>query len=65
MGLALAIPTVLGVGYLAQPIEGALVPQLGLEPAHWGTLAVLPVATAVIAMLTARLTVMRTLGRIL
>ncbi len=65
MGLALAIPTVLGVGYLAQPIEGALVPQLGLEPAHWGTLAVLPVAAAVIAMLTARLTVMRTLGRIL
>lgn len=65
MGLALAIPTVLGVGYLAQPIEGALVPQLGLEPAHWGTLAVLPIAAAVIAMLTARLTVMRTLGRIL
>ena len=65
MGLALAIPTVLGVGYLAQPIEGALVPQLGLEPAHWGTLAVLPVAAAVIAMLTARLTVMRTLGRML
>ena len=65
MGLALAIPTVLGVGYLAQPMEGALVPQLGLEPAHWGTLAVLPVAAAVIAMLTARLTVMRTLGRIL
>ena len=64
MGLALAIPTVLGVGYLAQPIEGALVPQLGLEPAHWGTLAVLPVAAAVIAMLTARLTVMRTLGKI-
>ena len=65
MGLALAIPTVLGVGYLAQPMEGALVPQLGLEPAHWGTLAVLPIAAAVIAMLTARLTVMRTLGRIL
>ncbi|MGE4562226.1 MAG: cell division protein [Rhodospirillales bacterium] len=65
MGLALAIPTVLGVGYLAQPIEGALVPQLGLEPAHWGILAMLPVAAAVIAMLTARLTVMRTLGRIL
>ena len=65
MGLALAIPTVLGVGYLAQPMEGALVPQLGLEPAHWVTLAVLPVAAAVIAMLTARLTVMRTLGRIL
>jgi len=65
MGLALAIPTVLGVCYLAQPMEGTLVPQLGLELAHLGILAVLPVAAAVIAMLTARVTVMRTLGRML
>ncbi len=62
-GLALAVPTLLGVGSLASRIEAGLLPALSLTPLHWGALAVLPPAAAVIAMLTARLTVIRTLSR--
>ena len=65
MGLLIAVPTLLGVGYLAEQMQGALVPALGLGPVHWAVLAGLPVAVALIAMVTARMTVMRTLGRML
>lgn len=51
------------------PVEGLdLVPGLGLHvrllPWHWAILALLPVATALIAMVTARLTVLRSLARL-
>ena len=62
-GLALAVPTLLGVGSLASRIEAGLLPSLSLAPLHWVALAALPPAAAVIAMLTARLTVIRTLSR--
>ena len=63
IGLALAVPTLLGVGSLASRIETGLLPTLSLAPLHWAALAVLPLAAAVVAMLTARLTVIRTLSR--
>lgn len=62
-GLALAVPTLLGVGSLAGRIEAGLLPALSLAPLHWAALCVLPPAAAVIAMLTARFTVIRTLSR--
>ncbi len=63
IGLALAVPTLLGIGTLAARMEAGLLPDLSLAPGHWVVLACLPLVVAGIAMLTARLTVLRTLSR--
>ncbi len=65
MGLFLAVPTLLGIGYLAARMEAGLLPDVTLGPQHWAALAGLPLVVAAIAMVTARLTVMRTLARML
>lgn len=63
IGLALAAPTLLGLGYLATRLRAGLLPEVSLDVAGWIGMAALPVAVAAIAMLTARVTVLRTLGR--
>jgi cell division transport system permease protein len=63
IGLALAVPTLLGIGSLARRMEAGIMPNLTLAPAHWLVIAGLPLLAAAIAMLTARLTVTRTLAR--
>ncbi len=65
IGLLLAVPTLLGIGALARQMEAGLLPDFSLSPVHWAALAGLPLAAAAIAMLTARLTVMRNLSRML
>ncbi len=65
LGLGLAVPTLLGIGSLAARLESGPLPDLSLTPTHWAVLAVLPPAVAVIAMLTARITVTRSLARML
>jgi len=65
IGLVLAVPTLLVIRYLAAHLEAGLLPDVSLEPAHWAVLVVLPLVVALIAMLTARLTVMKTLARML
>jgi len=45
------------------PVESALPPVLSLSVAEWSLLALLPFATAAVAMVTARLTVLGTLDR--
>ena len=65
LGLGLAVPTLLGIGSLAARMEKGTLPDLSLAPAHWAVLAVLPPVVAVIAMLTARITVTRSLARML
>ena len=63
IGLALAVPTLLAIGSLARRMEAGIMPNLTLAPAHWLAVAALPLLVAAIAMLTARLTVTRTLAR--
>ncbi len=65
IGLALALPTLMGIGYLAQQMDSTLLPDVTLGLAHWMAVAALPVVVSLIAMLTARLTVMNTLSRML
>jgi cell division transport system permease protein len=48
---------------LSARLEAGLLPRLTLSVEHWLALAILPLAAALIAMLTARFTVMRTLAR--
>ena len=62
-GLALAVITVVLVERLFERMEAALLPDLTLLPGEWALLALLPLVVAGIAMLTARLTVLSTLGR--
>ena len=64
-GLMLGVPTILGVGYLAQNMDGFLLPSMQLHLQHWIGVALLPLLVASIAMITARTTVMRTLARML
>ena len=63
LGLALAVPTLYLVRYLLQRIDSGLLPELTLRPHEWSLLILLPVAAALITMITARITVMRTLAR--
>lgn len=62
-GFMLALPVLAGIGVLAGRIRGGLVPTVGLTGLDWLILATLPIAAAGLAMLTARLTVLRTLAR--
>jgi cell division transport system permease protein len=67
IGLALAVVTLLGLAQMAQ--ESALgeqfsfVPTLKLAPWQWVALVLLPLCAALIAMLTARFTVLGALAR--
>ena len=62
-GLLFAVATLLAVEGLALSGGAGLLPALVLKAWQWGVLALLPVATALIAMVTARVTVLRTLAR--
>lgn len=63
IGMALALATVLPVAGLLARADSALLPQVSLSPIEWGILMLMPVATALVAMITARLTVLGTLSR--
>ena len=65
VGLLLAAPTLWGIGVMARQMDSGLLPDITLGPVHWAALAGLPVAVALIAMMTARLTVLKTLSRML
>ena len=62
-GLLLAIATVALIARLFGRLESALLPELTLSPIEWAALAMLPLAISVVAMLTARFTVLGNLGR--
>lgn len=63
LGVALAVPTLAGLVHLARTMEGGLAPEISFAPTHWVAFAVLPVLAGLIAMLTARTTVLGTLSR--
>ncbi|MHA1601264.1 MAG: cell division protein FtsX, partial [Alphaproteobacteria bacterium] len=63
LGLLLAVLTVLLVANLLGQGDSITLPDLSLLPIEWSLLPLLPLIVALIAMVTARLTVLRTLGR--
>ena len=65
LGLILGVPTLLGIGSLMGRMDGLLMPGLHLNTYHWGLVVLLPIGVAIIAMVTARMTVLRSLGRML
>lgn len=62
-GLGLAAATILAVGAWLRATENEVMPDLALTIGSWCVLLLLPPATALVAMLTARFTVLRSLAR--
>jgi cell division transport system permease protein len=60
-GLVFGAATLFGLDRLAARLQGGPLPDFGLTPVNWAILALVPLAAAIIAMLTARATVMRNL----
>ena len=65
IGLLLAAPTLWGIAVMAAEMEAGLLPDITLGPPHYSAVVALPLVIAFIAMVTARLTVMKTLSRML
>ncbi|NIA68422.1 hypothetical protein HBA54_07435 [Pelagibius litoralis] len=63
IGLLCALPTLYLGRHLLQRINSGLLPEMSLLPHEWSLLILLPVASALVTMLTARFTVLRTLAR--
>lgn len=63
IGLTFAIPTLMAIGYFAERMQMGTMAENGLQLYHYITISMLPFVVAVIAMLTARSTVLRTLAR--
>jgi cell division transport system permease protein len=64
VGLALAVLTLLGLGRLLGEVQLFGLPALEFSPGHWLALAALVPGVTLIAMATARITVLRALARI-
>jgi cell division transport system permease protein len=62
-GLLLAVPTLYAARTLLERIDSGLLPELSLRPHEWSLLVLLPLAAALVTMVTARITVLRTLAR--
>lgn len=63
VGLGFAAATILSVGAWLRATQNEILPDLALSLGSWSLLLLLPPATALVAMLTARLTVLRSLAR--
>lgn len=63
LGLAAGAATITAIGWLAATLGGGLVPLARLGWIDWAIIASLPVAAALVAMLTARIAVLHFLGR--
>ncbi len=64
-GLAVAVAALVAIETVARNAATGIIPDLSLSVGQWLVLACLPLVAALIATATARLTVMRTLGRML
>jgi cell division transport system permease protein len=62
-GAAAAAGVLFAIGWLARGIDAAFLPEISLSPFEWIALLIVPGTAIVIAMLTARLTVLRALAR--
>ncbi len=65
IGFALASPVLVGLGAMAKNLQGGLLAEVSFGPGHWVVLAAVPVVAALLAMVAAFLTVLRTLSRML
>ncbi|MCW8914595.1 MAG: cell division protein [Magnetovibrio sp.] len=65
IGLVLAVPTLVLLGYVADRLQAGMLPDMSMPLAGWLSLIALPLAVGLVAGLTARITVMRNLKRMI
>ena len=65
LGLLVALPCLYGIGWLSDKMEQGLIPAVEFGPAHWAGLALVPVLVALVAAISARITVLSNLSRML
>jgi len=63
IGVFIAMATLLVLGSIAGRIEAGLLPPVSMAPAQWAALTGVGAATVTICLVTARITVLRTIGR--
>lgn len=63
LGVVLGAATIAALAVISRPIHGALLPDLTIGAASIATLAALPLVAGTIALLTARITILRALRR--
>jgi cell division transport system permease protein len=63
IGLGMAVPALSAIGWAARRLEGGFLPALGLPVGGYVVIGLLPMAAAVLANMTARMTVHGTLTR--
>lgn len=64
LGLGMALLTILVLTQVLGAYDSAVIPQFHLGPWQWALLLLLPLLTALVATVTARVTVLRTLARL-
>lgn len=62
-GFALAVLMLIGIGRLSEDMDKSLLPDLTLSAAQWLALLCLPLIAVLIGTVTARVTVLRSIGR--
>lgn len=62
-GVVFAVATLLVLGTLAARVEAGLLPPFAMSIGQWATLAAVALIAAGISLITARITVLRTIGR--
>ena len=63
MGVVIAMVTLLALGSIAGKIEAGLLPPISMSLTQWIALLSVGVATVIICLITARITVLRAVGR--
>jgi cell division transport system permease protein len=63
IGITFAVATLYGLRHVAERLETPLAPDIPVAHWAWAILAAVPIATALIAMLTARMTALRELAK--
>lgn len=63
IGLGIGLATLAVLGHFARHLQGGLLPDLQLDPVHGAMIVAVPLALTLIAMITARLTVLAALRR--
>lgn len=64
IGLLIALGTVAAIEKGLGRVDRALIPALDLRPIHWVLFLILPVSVTLVAVITARVTALRGLGRL-
>ena len=65
IGIVLGLPALLAVGYLAESLQDAALPELAFRLGEWVLFAAIPISVAALATTTDRRTVLRALARML